>query len=321
MNTYTLCFELVFCLLMSLSAAIALNISILNRKYSFFVTFMGLFVTKLGSKLFQFYMEKNSITLVATVMYIFFVLSFDFLFLFLLFDSSFQEKFVVVFSSDVLAFPILIVRNIVEKRNFINGVDEANKMYGNYMITEASELILDIFIMLCSVVLACLLVFLFSKLLKKINYNSRIMNIFGFIALIVYFILEGIAFINYSGSFIIDGISYFVYYAITSLFWIAVIAVILYFGTGLEKKRLDRRLEAVNKEKERQFEYYENVKKHNLEIRKLRHDIKGHFNVLGFFAEEDEYEKIEEYIKNVKKQYDMENITPSAEANETEAIK
>ncbi len=285
---YTLVYEIFSLTVFAVYAALIMANSFVEKRGSRLRCFLFLLIPKLIQQYFQYYNTNVEQTVLTTILFGASTLIFDFFLFFVVFDASFQEIIVAVVTCDIVALPVVLYKKFVLQRFTPEGADRI-------FIGDFTTLILLCVGCLVFAALVVLINHLLGKLLVKINYNSKLFSVLGIIGMLGFIVCELFAIID-------DGIVFFLSkeylfrYALINFAWIVFFVVMYIINDYFTKKRLRREIKVLNEEKTRQFEYYNLMRIHNEEIRKIRHDMKGHIAVISTFIEEKEYDRAEEYV-------------------------
>lgn len=288
---YTFAYELFSLTVFALYAVFMMANSFVEKRGSKLRCFLFLFVPKLIQQYFQYYNSNIEQTVLTTILFSAATLIFDFFLFFVVFEGSFQEIIVAVVSCDIAALPVVLYKRFITQHFTPEG---ASRIY----IGDFSTLVLTCAGCLAVAALVVLIYHFLGKLLVKINYNSKLFSVLGIIGVAGFIVCELVAIIDDGIVFFLSK-EYLIKYALINLAWIVFFVVMYIINDYFTKKRLRREIEVLNEEKTRQFEYYNLMKIYNEEIRKIRHDMKGHISVISSFVEEKEYDRVEEYISTL----------------------
>lgn len=288
---YTFVYEFFSLTVFALYAVFIMANSFVEKRQSKLRCFFFLLIPKLIQQYCQYYNTNVEQTVLTTVLFSASTLIFDFFLFFVVFEGSFQEIVVAVAACDISALPVMLYKRFVLQRFTPEG---ASRIF----IGDFATLILTCAGCVAVTALVVIINHFLGKLLVKINYNSKFFSALGIIGMLGFIVCELFAIID-------DGIVFFLSkeylfrYAFVNLAWIVFFVVMYIINDYFTKKRLRREIEVLNEEKTRQFEYYNLMKIHNEEIRKIRHDMKGHISVISTFVEEKEYDRVEEYVSTL----------------------
>ncbi|MBQ7956776.1 MAG: GHKL domain-containing protein [Clostridia bacterium] len=290
---YTFIYEFFSLTVFALAAAGIMTFSFVEKKYSKLRCFILFAIPKIIQQFAQYYEVNVEKTPLTTVLFCIATALFDFVVFFVVFDGTLQEIIVTIFVCEIAALPMVLYKSAVQKIF-------AGEGQTRLCINDLKSFLMLVLGFAVVVALSLAVMHLIGKLLKKVNYNTKIFNVLGKIGFCLYFIIDALAIIG-SVSDVLDfrmG-SYLGHYFFWGGIWVAIFVAMYMINDYFTKKRLRREIEILNEEKARQFEYFRLVKNHNDEIRKIRHDMRGHLSVISGFINEDEYERAEEYISAI----------------------
>ena len=229
-----------------------------------------------------------------------------------MFEGTFQEIIVTIVACEISSLPMVLYRNNIEKLFIPEG---QTRIY----IDDFKNFLLLIFGYLAVVSISLAVMYLTGKLLRKINYRTKLFNVLGIIGFVFYFLIDLLAILgSISKSFDFKFGNYIGHYVFWIFWWIVFFVLMYMINDYFTKKRLRREIEVLNEEKARQFEYYNLVKIHNEEVRKIRHDIKGHLSAIFTLVEEKEYDRAKEYVFTLNENFEKVrrvNITGNVNAD------
>lgn len=295
MVDYSLIYVIFYSFMMSLSCGLALTFSGMKLRYKPYTCFFMLFIPKAVYNFCRFYIESYGKNVTAIIILTIFCVFFDFVLIVAAFDCSFQEKVVTIAEMDMIFIPVLIIKQTFEQRYQTN--ENGPLIFDNF---RQLLLLMAAYIVAFAVVLFIL--YIVSMLTRKINFNTKAFDIFGKIALAAYLIIEISSVAGYFEGIMVRKNNILLYFVV-SLIWAAVFIPLYMINSYISKKRLLREIEVLNAEKEREYKYYNLMKDHNDEIRRIRHDLNGHFSVLNSLVKNGEYERLEDYVSRLSDDY------------------
>lgn len=291
---YSLIYTLTFSVLMSISACAALVCTGLKLNYSPFKCFVLLCIPKTVFSIIRYYFENYESNFVLLIILILSMMLFDVIMLFVIFDSPMIQKALYIGTLDIVFMPVLLVKQAFET----NYLSDNNTLVFDSFFQLLIPLISYVFLFTGMVILVHFL----GKLINKINFRRPIFDIFGVLALFGYLSIELVSVVMYWEN-IVGRENQFLQYFNCALVYCISMLIMYIISTFITKRRLMREIEVLNKEKEQDFKYYNLMKTHNEEIRKIKHDLNGHFDVLNTFLKEKEYDKIDDYISSLSDNY------------------
>ncbi len=291
---YTLIYESFVIAITSISMGLVMANSFVKKKGSKLRCFLFLAIPKLIQLYSQYYIQNIGNTVVASSLMGIATLFIDFALFFVVFNGTFQEVIVAIVSCELASLPMSLFRDFIEKKFTVKG-------QADIFVPGLKEFILISFGYILTVTAAVVIAMLMGKILVKINYNTKIFNIFGVVGMIFFVTFEISVLAGDIKKALNTGTLF--RYVLMGLLWVAFFIVMYIINDYFTKKKLRREIEVLNEEKARQFEYYNLVKNHNEEIRKIRHDIKGHISALGSLVERKEYDRVEEYVATLDENF------------------
>ncbi|MBQ8209108.1 MAG: GHKL domain-containing protein [Clostridia bacterium] len=293
---YSIIYTVAYSVLMSLSACAVLVISGMKRHYSAIKSFLMLCIPKTVFCLIRFYFENFESNYFLLVILLLSMMIFDVMLLFTVFDCPMIQKVLYIGMMDMAFMPVLLVKQAIEAR----------------FLTAQNTLEFESFIQLIvplicyAVMFACMVVavYFLGKIINKINFEKPIFDIFGMLALFGYLIIELIAAVMFWQN-LVGRENQFIQYFNCALIYCCTMLIMYFISNYFTKKRLEREIEVLNTEKEREFRYYNLMRTHNEEIRKIKHDLNGHFGVLSTLVKDGKYDKMAEYITSLSDNYNQ----------------
>lgn len=295
MLDYSFIYVTCYSQIMALGAATALMVCGMKKRFKPHVCFLMLFIPKAIFSFCRYYIESYGSNIPMVIILSISFLIFDFTHIFIAFENTLQEKFIIVSFMDVFFLPILTVKQHFETRFQTN--ENSLLVFDNL-----GQLLLLIFGYTAMMAVIVIIFHFASKLLKKINFDTKAFNIFGKLAFIGYAFLEITTIVGYFEGVIIKENNLAIYFFVGAV-WITVFACMYLINNYFTKKRLIREIEVLNNEKTRQYKYYTLMKAHNEEIRKIRHDLNGHFSVLESLTKAKQYDRLSDYISRLSDNY------------------
>jgi len=292
---YTLIYEFVLMTITAVSMGLVMMCSFVEKSVSKLRCFLFLATPKLIQLYAQYYIQNVDNSTTASLLMGMSTLFLDFALFFIVFNGTFQEVVVVIISCELASLPMSLFKGLVEKKFTPAGTEEI-------FIPGIKELVLTSLGYIVTVAVAIGIALILGKLLVKIKYDTKIFNIFGFIGMICYFVFEISVLAGDITLALNTGIIY--RYLLMVLFWILFLVLMYIINDYFTKRKLRREIEVLNEEKARQFEYYNLVKSYNEEIRKIRHDMKGHLSAISTLVEEDEYDRTKDYISKLNENFE-----------------
>lgn len=291
---YLLIYTLTFSVLMSISACAALVCTGLKLNFSALKCFIMLCIPKTIFSIIRYYFENYESNFILLIILILSMMIFDVIMLFVIFDSPMIQKALYIGMMDIVFMPVLLVKQAFEENHL---TDEKTLVFDNFF-----ELLIPLISYAFLFTGMVILVHFLGKLINKINFRRPIFDIFGILALFGYLSVELISVVMYWEN-IVGRENQFIQYFNCALIYCVSMLIMYLISTYFTKRRLIREIEVLNKEKEQDFKYYNLMKTHNEEIRKIRHDLNGHFDVLNTLIKEKQYDKIDEYISSLSDNY------------------
>lgn len=305
MIDYSLAYVAFYSFMMSISSGIALTYSGMKLRYKPWVCFLMLFIPKAFYNFCRFYMESYGISLIPIIVLTFFCIFFDFALIVAVFDCSFQEKVLTIIEMDLIFIPVLIVKQKFETKF----QREAN---GPLYFENGKQFFVLVAAYVAAFAVVLVVLYFVSHLLRKINYDTKLFNIFGKIALGAYLFIEVASIGSYVTGIMVRTFN-IIAYLLVALLWGAVFAVLYMINSYFTKKKLLREIEVLNSEKEREHKYYNLIKNHNDEIRRIRHDLNGHFAAINSLVKNGEYDRLEDYVSGLSESFfEIKRVTYSS---------
>lgn len=279
---------------MSISACAGLVCTGLKKHYSNFNSFLMLCIPKTIFSLIRYYFENFESNYFLLIILLLSMMIFDVLMLFVVFDCPQIQKILYIAMMDIIFMPVLLVKQALESKY----LTEQNTLeFKNF-----SQLLTTLICYSVLFAVMIILVHLLGKIINKTNFTKPIFDIFSILALFGYLSTELIAAVMYWQN-LVGRTNQFIQYFNCALIYCVTLLIMYLISTYITKKRLMREVNILNSEKDRQYEYYNLMKKHNQEIRKIRHDLNGHFSVLDSLVKDKQYDRLEEYISNLSDKY------------------
>ncbi|MBQ7956690.1 MAG: GHKL domain-containing protein [Clostridia bacterium] len=291
---YTFIYEILFFAVTALSIAYVQTTSFIEKKVSKIKCFLLLAVPKFVQLLAQYYIADPEKTIAASILFGVTTLFFDFALFFLVFDGLFQQIIILMFLCEVAFIPMLLFENFVQAKFpspdgsgiFIPGIKELLFAVAGYIV---------------AVSVAVLITKLADRLLKKINYNTKIFNIIGIAGVVCYFVMEFVV-LTLDVSKILKQETIF-RYLLMLVVWSGFCVLMYLVNDYFTKKKLKREIAVLSGEAERQFEYYSLMKNRNEEIQKIRHDMKNHLMTISSLIASKEYDRVKTYLTSLDEQF------------------
>lgn len=291
---YSVVYTVVYSILMSISACAGLVCTGIKKHYSTVKCFLMLCIPKTIFSLIRYYFENFESNLILLIILILSMMIFDVIMLFIVFDCPMIQKVLYIAMMDIFFMPVLLVKQAFESKHLTDRNTLEFESFFQMLIPLICYAVLFAFMVV--------MVHFLGKLINKINFTKPIFDIFGVLALFGYLAVELIAAVMFWEN-LVGRSNQFIQYFNCALIYCVSLLIMYIVSTYITKRRLMRKIDVLNTEKERQFKYYNLVKTHNEEIRKIKHDLNGHFGVLSALVKDSQYDKLAEYITRLSNNY------------------
>ena len=291
---YLLIYTLSYSVLMSLSACVGLIVTGNKLNYSRFKCFLMLSIPKTVFSLVRYYFENYESNMMLLIILIGSMMIFDTFLLFVIYDCPYIQKILYIGMMDIAFAPILFVKQSFESKYLT--------AEGSLQFNSITDIVVPLVCYTVCFILLVTAVYFIGKLINKINFNKPIFDIFGMLALFGYIAIELIAVVMFWQN-LVGRENQFLQYFNCALIYCCSMLIMYFVSNIFTKRRLLREIEYLNTEKDREFKYYSLMRNHNEEIRKIKHDLTGHFSVLNSLVRDRRYDKLEEYIATLSHNY------------------
>lgn len=285
-----------FSVLMSVSACAALVNAEIKTNYTRLKSFLMICIPKTIFSLIRYYFENFESNYFLLIILLLSMMIFDTMILFVVFDCKMIQKVMAIAMLDIIFIPVLLVKQTIESKF----TTPQNTIEFNNIIQPVLALL--IYTVLFTIIV--LFAHVICKIIKKINFDKPIFDIFGVLALFAYLSIELISCVMFWQN-LVGRTNQFIQYFNCALIYCCSLSLMYLISSHFTKKRLRREIEILNAAKEQEYKYYDLMKNHNEEIRKIKHDLNSHFDVMLSLINSKQYDKLNDYITGLSDNYNQ----------------
>lgn len=285
-----------FSVLMSVSACAALVNAEIKTNYTRLKSFLMICIPKTIFSLIRYYFENFESNYFLLIILLLSMMIFDTMILFVVFDCKMIQKVMAIAMLDIIFIPVLLVKQTIESKF----TTPQNTIEFNNIIQPVLALL--IYTVLFTIIV--LFAHVICKIIKKINFDKPIFDIFGVLALFAYLSIELISCVMFWQN-LVGRTNQFIQYFNCALIYCCSLSLMYLVSSHFTKKRLRHEIEILNAAKEQEYKYYDLMKNHNEEIRKIKHDLNSHFDVMLSLINSKQYDKLNDYITGLSDNYNQ----------------